>query len=182
MKPYKGWALAGLLSLGLAASVSAAQNYDQQNFNRNDRERQEDRWVRGRVAPQWDLITKQVVNFRDDRDRIDISDAGRQDGKFSRLMIRAEDAPVTVRRMFVVFENGDKLEVISERTRFDAESGGLVIDLPGGRRDVKSLDIDYFSTANQPGGKGTLLVYGSSRGGRDRAQASDDRRDERNDR
>jgi hypothetical protein len=152
-------------------------------LDRSDqRERQDDRWVRGRVAPQWDLITKQVVNFRDDRDRIDISDAGRRDGKFSRLMIRAEDAPVTVRRMYVVFENGDKLEVINERTRFDAESGGLVIDLPGGRRDVKSLDIDYFSTANQPGGKGTLLVYGSSTGGRDRAQASDNNRRDRNDR
>ena len=56
-------------------------------------QRDEDRWVRGRVGPQWELMTKQVINFRDDRDHINIANAGRHNGRFTQVMIRADGAP-----------------------------------------------------------------------------------------
>ena len=159
-----------MLFFGLAGSVATAQpDRDRREGDRKDnRQRQEDRWVRGKVGPQWDLITKQVVNVRDDRDHIEMGDAGRHNGRFSRIMIRVEGAPVEIRRMVLNFDNGEKFEAISQRTRLDSSSGGLIIDLPGHRRDIASLDLNYFSVnTNQPGGKGTLLVYGTGSGGRD---------------
>jgi len=165
MKRYRTITAACLISLGLAGSASAAQR----DWDRND-QRQEDRWVRGKIGPQWELMTKQVVNFRDDRDHINVGNAGRHNGRFSRIMIRADGAPVEIRRMVINFDNGEKFEAIGQRTRLDQNSGGLVIDLPGHRRDIDSIDLNYFSVhPNQPGGKGTLLVYGTGGGG----QASD---------
>jgi hypothetical protein len=136
-----------------------------------------DRWVRGKVGPQWELMTKQVVNFRDDRDHINIGNAGRHNGRFTRVMIRAEGAPVEIRRMVINFDNGEKFEAINQRTRLDDNSGGLVIDLPGHRRDIDSIDLNYFSVNNsQRDGRGTLLVYGTGTGG-DRDRAADRQND-----
>jgi hypothetical protein len=162
MRRYSIFTAACLLTLGLGGSAAAQRDSD-----RNDnRERQEDRWVRGKVGPQWELMTKQVVNFRDDRDHINVGNAGRHNGRFSRIMIRADGAPVEIRRMVINFDNGEKFEAIGQRTRLDQNSGGFVIDLPGHRRDIDSIDLNYFSVhPNQPGGKGTLLVYGTGGGG-----------------
>jgi hypothetical protein len=174
MKRYGSFAIASLLTFALAGSAAA-----QRDLDRNDnRQRQEDRWVRGKVGPQWELMTKQEVNFRHDHDRINVGNAGRHSGRFSRIMIRAEGAPVEIRQMFVVFDNGEKFEAIRQRTRLDQNSGGLVIDLPGHRRDIESLDLNYFSVnVNRPNGKGTLLVYGAGGGNDDRrsSRADDDR-------
>ena len=136
-----------------------------------------DRWVRGKVGPQWELMTKQVVNFRDDRDHINVGNAGRHNGRFTRVMIRAEGAPVEIRRMVINFDNGEKFEAINQRTRLDDNSGGLVIDLPGHRRDIDSIDLNYFSVNNnQRDGRGSLLVYGTGTGG-DRDRAADRQND-----
>ena len=141
-------------------------------------QREGDRWVKGRIGPQWELMTKQVVNFRDDRDDINVGNAGRHNGRFTRVMIRAEGAPVEIRRMVINFDNGEKFEAINQRTRLDDNSGGLIIDLPGHRRDIDSIDLNYFS-ANQRDGRGTLLVYGTGAGDRGGASASADRQNDR---
>ena len=138
-------------------------------------QREGDRWVKGRIGPQWELMTKQVVNFGDDRDHINVGNAGRHNGRFTRVMVRAEGAPVEIRRMVINFDNGEKFEAINQRTRLDDNSGGLIIDLPGHRRDIDSIDLNYFSVNNnQRDGRGTLLVYGTGNGG-DRDRAADRR-------
>jgi hypothetical protein len=161
MKIYRIFSLATFFIL-LLGGVAHAQRAD-------------DRWVRGRIGPQWELMTKQVVNFRDDRDHITVGNAGRHNGRYTRVMVRAEGAPVEIRRMVINFDNGEKFEAITQRTRLDETSGGLVIDLPGHRRDIDSIDLNYFSVnTNQRDGRGTLLVYGTGTGpGGDRAAAND---------
>jgi len=165
MKRYRIIAIAGLLALGLAGTADAAQN-----------QRQDERWVRGRIGPQWELMTKQVVNFRDDRDHINVGNAGRHNGRFGQIMIRADGAPVEIRRMVINFDNGEKFEAIGQRTRLDQNSGGLVIDLPGHRRDIDSIDLNYFSVnTNQPNGRGTLFVYGTANAGQGSERRADSR-------
>ena len=176
MKKYYVLTGACLLMLGLGGPAAAQRDGD-----RNDnRQRQEDRWVRGKIGPQWELMTKQVVNFRDDRDHINVGNAGRHNGRFGRIMIRADGAPVEIRRMVINFDNGEKFEAISQRTRLDGTSGGLVIDLPGHRRDIDSIDLNYFSVNNsQPNGRGTLFVYGTGGGGQAASTRQNDRHDGR---
>ena len=120
-------------------------------------DRQNDRWLNSKQGAGWSLIGKQVVNFKDDRDRISVGDSGRHNGRFKELQIRAEGAPIEIRRMVVRFDNNETMDAISKRTRLD-ENSGISVDLPGHRRDIKDIDIDYFSVDKREG-RGTLLVY-----------------------
>ena len=141
-----------------------AQNRDR---DRRDRDRDERRSTDGdwrdlnEPGKRWTLLTKQQVDFRHDRDRVNIGDIGRHGGKFKQLQVRVDDAPVEIRQMTVTFEDGEKFDAINRRHRFDEGSRTLVIDLPGERaRDIKNIDINYFSVENQrKDGKGTLMVY-----------------------
>jgi len=61
--------------------------------------------------------------------------------------------------MVVTFDNGEKWDAINKRHRFDDNSRALIVDLPGDRRrDIRDIDIDYFSVSQREG-KGTLWVY-----------------------
>jgi hypothetical protein len=154
-----------LLCLSVPAVSQAAQG-DHDRYRERDRDRDErrssDRDWRDLKDPNksWTLLTKQEVNFRDDRDRINVGDVGRHDGRFKELQIRVDGAPVEIRKMVVTFDNGERFDAI-HRHRFDDNSRTLVIDLPGGqRRDIKSIDLNYYSVNNQQRvGRGTLMVY-----------------------
>jgi hypothetical protein len=150
-----------LLCLALPGFSHAAQSG--RDRDRDERRSKDSEWRDlDQPGKNWTLLTKQVVNFRDDRDRISVGDVGRHEGKFKELQIRVDGAPVEIRKMTVTMDNGEKFDAISKRHRFDENSRTLVIDLPSGqRRDIKSIDIDYFSVRNQDkNGKGTLMVYG----------------------
>jgi hypothetical protein len=148
-----------------APSFSDAQNdrdRDRRDRDRDERRRDDADWRDlNEPGKRWTLLTKQEVKFRDDRDRVNIGDVGRHDGKFKQLQVRVDGAPVEIRNMVVTFEDGEKFNAINKRHRFDENSRTLVIDLPGQRaRDIRNIDIDYFSVENQrKDGKGTLMVY-----------------------
>jgi hypothetical protein len=152
-----------LLCLAVPAFSDAQSNRDRDRRDRNERRSTDGDWRDLKdPAKNWTLLTKQQVNFRDDRDHINVGDVGRHEGKFKELQIRVDGAPVEIRKMVVTLDDGEKFDAINKRHRFDENSRTLVIDLPGGkRRDIRSIDIDYFSVENQrKDGKGTLLVYG----------------------
>jgi hypothetical protein len=166
MKRYLILALS--LSLALPGFLNAAQKDrdrdDRRDKNAAQRDRDEPRreeWreTKGEPGKNWTLLTKQEVNFRDDRDRVKVGDIGRHDGRFKQLQIRVDGPPVEIRKMVITFDNGEKFDAITTRHRFDDNSRALVIDLPGNRRDIKDIDIDYFSVSQREG-RGTLLVYG----------------------
>jgi hypothetical protein len=155
MKRYLIFAL--LLSLALPGFSNAAQKDRDRDEPRRDKE--EWRETKGEPGKNWTLLTKQEVNFRDDRDRIKVGDVGRHDGRFKQLQIRVDGPPVEIRKMVITFDNGEKFDAITNRHRFDDNSRALVIDLPGDRRrDIRDIDIDYFSVSQREG-KGMLLVY-----------------------
>ena len=113
MKRYNAITVACLLFLGLADPPR----------QREQRQKIDGAW-QGRGA-QWEMMTKQVVNFRDDATISTWENAGRHNGRFSHLMIRAEGAPVEIRRMVINFDNGEKFEAINQRTRLDQIPAGL---------------------------------------------------------
>jgi hypothetical protein len=147
-----------LLCLALPVFSNAAQRDRDRDESRRDRD-SEWRDVNREPGKNWTLLTKQQVNFRDDRDRIRVGDIGRHEGRFKQLQIRVDGPPVEIRKMVVTFDNGEKFDAITNRHRFDDNSRALVVDLPGDRRrDIKDIDIDYFSVSQREG-KGMLLVY-----------------------
>lgn len=106
-------------------------------------------------GPRWELLGRQEVNFKRDRDRIDV---GRREGKFKQLQVRVDGAPVEIRDMKVTFGNDETFSP-KLRHRFDEKSKTRIIDLPGERRTIKSIDFDYQSPERREG-KATVAVYG----------------------
>jgi hypothetical protein len=107
------------------------------------------------AAPNWELLGRQQVDFRNDHDRIEV---GRQEGRFKELQVRVEGAPVEMRRMTVTFANNETFSP-NLRHRFEKNSKTRNIDLPGDRRTIKSIDFDYASLDRRQD-RATVAVYG----------------------
>jgi len=102
----------------------------------------------------WVMLGEQTVQGRVDRDRIVV---GRDEGKFSKLMIVVLDSELELLDFDVVFGRGaawrpNVKQVFREGTRTRA------IDLPGDRRVIKHIDVKY---RNLPGGgRAKIQVWG----------------------
>ena len=104
---------------------------------------------------RWELLGRQEVDFRRDHDRIDV---GRHEGRFKQLQIRVQGGSVEMNKMVVTFDNNERFSP-QLRHRFEEGSDSHVIDLPGNRRGIKSIDFDYRSMKKREG-RGTVAVYG----------------------
>jgi hypothetical protein len=107
------------------------------------------------AAPNWELLGRQEVNFREDHDRIEV---GRQEGRFKQLQLKVTGGPIEMRRMTVTFANNETFTP-NLRHRFEKNSWTRSIDLPGDRRTIKSIDFNYASLdrRHEPA---TVEVYG----------------------
>jgi hypothetical protein len=103
---------------------------------------------------RWERLGRREVDFRGDHDRIEV---GRAEGRFRQLEIRVKDAPIEISDMVVTFGNNEKFSP-TLRHRFDKGAGTRIIDLPGERRAIKSIDFNYRSI-NRREGKGVVEVY-----------------------
>jgi hypothetical protein len=104
---------------------------------------------------RWELLGRQEVDFKRDHDRINV---GRHEGRFRQLRIRVQGGSIEMNRMVVTFTNGETFSP-QLRRRFEEGSDSHVIDLPGDRRTIKSIDFNYHSS-NRREGKATVAVYG----------------------
>jgi len=117
-----GVALSALLVTMLMASDATAQ--------RRDRDRSRD----------WVQLGCQQVSFRGrDRDSIQV---GRQEGRFRAIRLRARGNDVEVRRVSVVYGNGNADDLDVQRV---IRSGGRTepLDLRGGDRAIRRIDMVY---------------------------------------
>jgi hypothetical protein len=107
-----------------------------------------------RAATGWERLGARDVDFRGDRDTIEV---GKSEGRFKQLQIRVKDAPIEISNMVVTFGNGETFNP-NLRHRFDEGSGSRNIDLPGDRRTIKKIDFRYQSIKRREG-KGRVEVY-----------------------
>jgi hypothetical protein len=108
----------------------------------------------GAAEPRWELLGRKEVNFKGDRDHIDV---GKKEGKFRQIQIRVDGAPVEIQNMKVTFGNDETFSP-ELKYRFDESSKSRIIDLPGERRTIKQVVFHYHSP-NRREGKATVAVY-----------------------
>ena len=132
----------------------------EQNLEERRRDRNSNDW-RDLKNPgeRWMLLTKQQVNFCDDRDRINVGDLERRNGRFKELQIRVHGTPVEIRKMIVTLRMAKSSMRSTNVTGSMRLAHGRHRFSGGKRRDIQSIDIDYFSVENQrKDGRGTLYV------------------------
>ncbi|HEY4239402.1 MAG TPA: hypothetical protein VGM88_06275 [Kofleriaceae bacterium] len=82
----------------------------------------------------------------------DVITVGKADGRFTAIMLVCENAPVGVDEVHVTFGDGQLFEP-KLRFGFAPGSTSRVIDLPGGARVIKQVDLVYRGLAPQDSGK-----------------------------
>jgi hypothetical protein len=94
---------------------------------------------------QWIKLGERWVDGTHDRDVIPV---GAREGAYRRIMIVVENSALEMYDVDVTFGDGS---VFSPRTRhiFAAETRSHVIDLPGTRRYIRTVEFHY---GNLPGG------------------------------
>jgi len=104
--------------------------------------------VLGKTAPppaQWKKLGERTVNGKLDKDTIVV---GADDGFFTAIQVKVENSSLDMRDIKVNFGNGSSFSP-DTRVRFDANTKSRVIDLPGEKRIIKSVEFKY---SNVPGG------------------------------
>lgn len=104
----------------------------------------------------WELLGERMVDGRTDRDVIQV---GRQDGRFTKLMLVVENSDLEMIDMEITFGNGQTVAP-NVRQYFRENTRTRAIDLPGEKRFIKQIAFRY---ANLPGGgRARVAVYGKA--------------------
>jgi hypothetical protein len=125
-KPIRvGSVLFFILSLGVA---SFAQRQPSRDY---DRDRRED--------SRWEQLGRATVDRRNDHDRIFVN----RRESFRALQLGVKGGAIDFQRVVVHFENGEDTE-LEIRERIEDRGKTRVIDLPGDRRRIRSVEF-WFS-------------------------------------
>ena len=135
MKTIKLFALSLVLSIGatsFAANMSA----------------------RTEMMPQpgdWEKLGSRVVNMQADHEEIMVT---AKEGVFTKVRLKIMKAPIHLTNINIVFGNGENKNVVFNK-KFTAGSFTRVIDLPGNKRFIKKVKLNYKSV---PVGKGRAVI------------------------
>jgi hypothetical protein len=102
----------------------------------------------------WELLGETWVDGKSDADVIHV---GKQEGKFTTLMLVVEKSDLEMIDMTIEFGNGEKASP-EVRQFFRENTRTRAIDLPGNQRFIRNITFHY---ANLPGGgRARVAVYG----------------------
>jgi hypothetical protein len=80
------------------------------------------------------------------------------EGFFTKIKFKVLDAPILLRSIKIVFGNGEAKRVRVNK-KFTAGMESRVIDLPGNKRIIKKIVLNYTAVAKYKG-KATFVVWG----------------------
>ena len=107
------------------------------------------------AKPNWHFLGERVVNDRAEFDTIHV---GKDKGRFRRLKLGVEDAPVEIKRITVHFANGEK-QVVERNILVGEDHRSPTLDLDGGRRKISK--VVFYYEARSPGWeRATVRLYG----------------------
>lgn len=98
-------------------------------------------------GPEWERLGSRVVNMTADHDEIPVT---AYEGTFTKVKLKIRKAPIFLHNINIIFGNGDNKNVVFNR-HFAAGSETRVIDLPGNKRIIKKVNLNYKSAPTQKG-------------------------------
>jgi len=105
---------------------------------------------------RWVYLGQSNVDGRVDRDRISV---GRGRGRFQRIQIRVDRAPIEFHRVIVHYANG-RSEEVNVRQRIPAGGQTRAIDLRGDDRNIDSVEFFYARGGWRYGRSPRVRLYG----------------------
>jgi hypothetical protein len=102
----------------------------------------------------WEKLGEREVDGKMDKDTIHV---GRAEGRFTKVMIIVEHAPIELFEMEIEFGDGSKYSP-PMRLVFDANTRSRAIDLPGDKRVIKHVTFKYGNL--EKGHRATVELLG----------------------
>ena len=102
-------------------------------------------------GPKWEKLGTRVVNMKADHDEIVVT---AHEGVFTAVKLKILKAPIHLMNINIIFGNGTNKNVIFNKN-FPAGTATRIIDLPGNKRIIKKVKLNYKS---MPAQKGRALV------------------------
>jgi hypothetical protein len=103
----------------------------------------------------WVKLGTKKVDMHADHDEILVT---AQEGVFTKLKFKILKAPLLVHNVRVVFGNGESKNIVFDK-KFPPGTESRVIDLPGNKRIIKKIKMNY-KTPKNANGKAIVLVLG----------------------
>lgn len=107
------------------------------------------------IQGNWERLGTRIVNMKADHDVIPVS---MSEGVFTKLKFNVKKAPIYVRNIRVVFGNGKDMNLKIDR-KFAPGSESRVLDLPGNKRIIKKIVLNYKSVPT-PKGRAVVTAFG----------------------
>ncbi len=108
-----------------------------------------------RVDKGWEKLGLKTVNMKADHDEIMVT---HHKGHYTRLKFAIKKAPVFLRNINIVFGNGTNKNVVFNK-RFNPGTMTRMIDLPGNKRVIKKIKLNY-KTIRGHNGKAIVVAWG----------------------
>lgn len=106
---------------------------------------------------KWRELGERRVSRHNERDTILVTAFK---GKYDKIALKVEDAPVHINRMTVFFGNGKRQDFFLNR-RFERGQRSRIYDLIGGDRIVNKVEFSYKTAwGAKPYKFGTVKLYG----------------------
>ena len=102
----------------------------------------------------WQKIGQRMVNINADHDEIMVTAS---EGRFTKLKFKVLRAPIHVKNVKVVFGNGESKNV-NINARIAAGTESKIIDLPGNKRIIRKIVMNYKSIPGK--GRAVVVVLG----------------------
>lgn len=106
-------------------------------------------------AHKWEKLGSRKVNMRADHDEIPVTVT---EGFFTKVKFVVREAPIFIHNVKIVFGNGEEKNIVINR-RIAKGTESKVIDLPGNKRIIKKVKMNYKSVPNG-NGRATVVLWG----------------------
>lgn len=103
----------------------------------------------------WDKLGIKTVDLRADHDVINVTF---HEGLYTKVKFVIRKAPIFLKNINIVFGNGSNKNVTFSK-HFKAGSATRIIDLPGNKRIIKKIKLNYKSVPNG-NGKAVVVAWG----------------------
>lgn len=103
----------------------------------------------------WVKLGTKKVDMHADHDEILVTV---HEGFFTKLKFKVIKAPLIVHNVRVVFGNGESKNIVFNK-KFPSGTESRVVDLPGNKRIIKKIKMNY-KTPKNGNGRAIVLVFG----------------------
>ena len=103
----------------------------------------------------WEKLGTKTVNMKADHDVLTVSF---HEGFYTKVKFVIRKAPIYLKNVNIVFGNGNNKNIIFNR-KFAPNSTTRIIDLPGNKRVIKKIKMNYKSAPTQKG-RAVFVIWG----------------------